>query len=122
MSIGRTTNLLISAAASIAVLTIAGTYVLYQIMESFSGRSSLCIAGAASSIVISCYYGFKEGRSFQSTTIILSLLFSLPLIPVFYILKNDHADMVAALAPFSIGFSLLFGFNLGNWIRDSSGK
>ena len=54
MSIGRTTKLLISAAASIAVLIIAATYVLYQIMESFSGRASLCIAGAASSIVISC--------------------------------------------------------------------
>ncbi len=103
--------------ATILALSFLGTLILYQMVGATSGRASLCFAGSLSGAAVGYYRGFYYGQRFMTEITLIAAGLSLPIIPLFYVLKDDHADMVSGLAPCSIGLAVLLGFNIACIVR-----
>ena len=103
----------------IVFLTLIGTVLIYIVFGIASGRASLCISGIVSAAVVGFGCGMNVGPRFMPEITLIASILSLPLIPLFYALKNDHADMISGLAPSSIGLAIFLGFNIAQITRSN---
>ena len=95
------------------VIISVGTLGLYWGVATVSGQDSLCITGMFAGLLVGLRLGKVKGFSFVIPMIINSMIFSLPFVIVSILIAHNNQDIVVSLAPFSIGFSLLFFYLIG---------
>ena len=98
---------------SMLIVIAVGTLGLYLGVATVSGQDSLCISGMFAGLLVGLWLGKVKGLSFHIPMIINSLMFSLPLAIISILIAHNNQDIVVSLAPFGIGFSLLFFYLIG---------